>query len=358
MLGPVSTTSSLGSRYREIDVSGRPREMGRQVGEATAHEIQAFRDHTLEWIARSDGLSLAAALEIAAGSLAHVDRYDPHQLDELRGVADGSRVPLEHVMLLNVRNQLSADDSACTSLAWPAGWRGRGPTVAQNWDNDPSLDAFIVVVRRRPEHQAPILTVGPAGLIAYIGLNGNGIGACLNALPAPGRDSGVPHYFTLRGIFGSRDLDGAVAAVSRAQRAIPANIMLTTPQGPADLEVMIDEVHVLRPTHGDALTHTNHCLHPDLLAIAGSVPNLLQSRARKRRLDELLDGSGSPLDDPVEVLRDHVGRPGSICRHANGEREQGAWVTVFSVIIEPQSGRMRVSRGNPCTHPYETYLLA
>ena len=40
-------------------------------------------------------------------------------------------------------------------------------------------------------------------------------------------------YFTVRGIYESSSLEAAVAAVRRAERAIPANIILTTPQGPA-----------------------------------------------------------------------------------------------------------------------------
>src|SRR6185369_2131399 len=92
---------------------------------------------------------------------------------------------------------------------------------------------------------APGTNVTQAGLIAYIGFSEAGIGACLNTLPAPSRELGVPHYFTLRGIYEARSRDEAAAAVRRAHRAIPANIMLITPQGPADFEITPDEVHVL-----------------------------------------------------------------------------------------------------------------
>jgi isopenicillin-N N-acyltransferase like protein len=57
-------------------------------------------------------------------------------------------------------------------------------------------------------------------------------------------------------------------------------------------------------------------------------------------------------------VRDHENRPGSICRHANGDPGTGFWETVFSVIIEPSAGRMHVSRGTPCQRPYETYVLS
>jgi hypothetical protein len=95
------------------------------------------------------------------------------------------------------------------------------------------------------------MTITQAGLIAYIGVSELGIAACLNSLPAPSRAVGVPHYFTLRRLFEGRSLDEAVHAIDSAYRAIPASIMLATPQGPANLEVTIDAVHVLRPDGQD-----------------------------------------------------------------------------------------------------------
>ena len=62
-------------------------------------------------------------------------------------------------------------------------------------------------------------------------------------------------------------------AVRRAQRAIPANIILATPQGPADLEVTTDHVHILRDEQ--LVVHTNHCLHPELIAINQDFPELI-----------------------------------------------------------------------------------
>jgi len=146
--------------------------------------------------------------------------------------------------------------------------------VAQNWDNDLVLDEFTVVLTRRPTDQPALMTVTQAGLISYLGFNEMGIGACVNTLPAAAREVGVPHYFTLREIYEATSLDEAVHAVRRAHRAIPANIMLATPQGPADLEVTIDDVHVLRDEGAGYIVHTNHCVHPELRSNIDKFPEL------------------------------------------------------------------------------------
>ena len=84
----------------------------------------------------------------------------------------------------------------------------------KNWDNDPELEPFTVVLTRRPVDKPAFMTITQAGLIAYIGFNAAGIGVCLNTLPAPARPFGVPHYFTVRGIYEADSLEGAVNAVS------------------------------------------------------------------------------------------------------------------------------------------------
>jgi isopenicillin-N N-acyltransferase-like protein len=348
-----SLTSS--TRFPEITVSGDPREMGRQLGEAAGEQIRAFCDVALERVNKTVRVSVAAAKAVASECIPYAESYSPEMVEELGGTAEAARVPLEDLMLLQVRNQLHAvADAGCTSLASEG-------LVAQNWDNDPALDPLTIVLTRRPKGKPALMTVTQAGLIGYIGFNEAGIGLCLNTLPAPSRRVGVPHYFTVRGILEASSLDEAVTAVRRANRAIPANIMTLTPQGPADLEVTLEDVRVLRDEGAGGVTHTNHCQHEELLGINREFPELIQSHARKRRIDELLAldrGRLPTLQDVQTALRDHDGYPRSICRHTNDDPGTGFWQTIFSVVIEPSARRMHVSRGTPCNRPYETYELA
>ncbi len=349
------------TRYREIEVSGPPRELGRQIGEAAGEEVRGFCEIALERVQKTTPISREKAMEVARRSAEFAERYSFDMMEELRGTAEAVGVSIDDLMLLQVRNQLQPEkDAGCTALSLAADPElERGPIVAQNWDNDPALNALTVVLTRRPAGKPALTTCTQAGLISYLGFSEAGIGACVNTLPAPSREVGVPHYFILRAIYEATTLDDAVQAVQRAHRAIPANIMLATPQGPADLEVTIDDVHVLRPNGRGWLTHSNHCLHPALEPINDDFPELIQSHARKSRTDQLVVALGHKIDiDAVQtMLSDHDEHPTSICRHANADPVFGFWETVFSIIIEPNERRMHVSRGTPCNHPYETYLL-
>lgn len=360
----------MSTRYREIEVSGSPRELGRQLGEGACDEVRGFAEIALARINKTVTISREKALDICRQSATYVAAYAPDLLEELRGLSESSGVDLDDLMLLQVRNQLRPDeDAGCTSfaLAPKANAEGRS-IVGQNWDNDPALDPFTIVLTRRPAGKPALINITQAGLIAYIGLNAEGLGVCMNTLPAPSRPVGVPHYFTVRAIYEQSSLDDAIQAVRRATRAIPANIILATPQGPADLEVTIDEIHVLRDD--ELVVHTNHCLHPDLVAINDDFPELIESVPRKHRIEKLLgsvsdmgasQGDAAPrslsLERMREALRDHDNHPHSICRHANDHPETGFWVSVFSVLVEADQGRMHISRGNPCENAYETYSL-
>ncbi len=348
----------MSTRYREVEVGGVPRELGRQIGEAARDEVRGFAEIALERVNKTVKISRDEALDTCRRSEAYVADYAPDMLEELRGISDSSGIDFDDLMLLQVRNQLrSEEDAGCTSFAVAPQKSAEGLSiVGQNWDNDPALDPFNIVLTRRPAGKPALMNITQAGLIAYIGLNDQGIGVCMNTLPAPSRTLGVPHYFTVREIYEQTSLDNAVQAVRRAQRAIPANIILATPQGPADLEVTTDHVHILRDEQ--LVVHTNHCLHPELIAINKDFPELIESGPRKLRIEHLLGPKRSlRIEEMQAALRDHDNHPLSICRHANEHPENGFWVSVFSVVIEADQGRMHLSRGNPCEAPYETYSL-
>ena len=220
-------------RYPEIEVSGSPREMGKQIGEAAREQIRGFAEIAMERVNKTVSISRERALQLASDSFSHVEAYSADMVQEIHGMAESSGVSADELMLLQIRNQLQPEeDSGCTSFSTVNVETPSSCIVGQNWDNDPALDPFTVVLTRRPTDKPALMNITQAGLIAYIGVNDRGIGMCLNTLPAPSRPLGVPHYFLVRGIYESDSLDGTVAAVRQAERAIPANLMLATPQGP------------------------------------------------------------------------------------------------------------------------------
>ena len=363
MFGSLSTPS----RYPEMTVRGTPREMGRQLGDAVGDLVRGFCDEALSAINKTVSIDSDTAARISNESLAYVSQFAPHLVEELYGVAEASVVSIENLMLLQVRNQFNAalaqgvcSPQGCTALSIGANTMqsGRG-VVAQNWDADPALDPYTLVLTRQPDAAPSYMSVTQAGLISYIGMNTAGLAACVNTLPAPARDVGVPHYFSLRTMFEQTSLAAAVDVLKSAHRAIPVNIMMTTPVGPADVEGYIDEVKLL--TDESLLVHTNHCLWPDRTSINDEYPELIQSVPRLQRMTQLLSDLVPACKLTVyqvqSLLADHDNYPWSICRHQNADVQYGVWSTVFSIVMDPTAREMYVSRGNPCEHKFELYEL-
>jgi isopenicillin-N N-acyltransferase-like protein len=60
----------------------------------------------------------------------------------------------------------------------------------------------------------------------------------------------------------------------------------------------------------------------------------------------------------MSLLRDHTGRPDSVCRHPNPALPEEERVeTVVSVIEDLTARRFYVAAGTPCTHDFEEIAL-
>jgi isopenicillin-N N-acyltransferase like protein len=361
----LSELRSTPNRFPELTVCGTPREMGRQIGDAVGELVRGFCDEALSAINKTVSVDRDTAARISNESLTYVSQFAPHLVEELQGVAEASVVSLDNLMLLQVRNQFNDalaqgvyGSQGCTALSIGASTMqsGRG-VVAQNWDADPALDPYTIVLTRHPDAAPSYMSVTQAGLISYIGMNTAGLAACVNTLPAPSRDVGVPHYFSLRTMFEQTSLAAAVDVLASAHRAIPVNIMMTTPDGPANIEGYIDEVKLL--TDESLLVHTNHCLCTERTSINEEYPELIQSVPRLQRMTQLLSDLVPDCKLTIQqvqlVLSDHENYPQSICRHQNADAQHGFWSTVFSIVMDPTAREMYVSRGNPCEKSFELY---
>src|SRR4051794_11276832 len=106
------------TRFPELEVRGSPCEMGRQLGEAAREAVRGYAELVVERfnLGCTSPISPETALAAAAASIPYAERYLPHAVDELRGIAEGAAVTVEQVMLINIRNQLGAAPEGCTAV--------------------------------------------------------------------------------------------------------------------------------------------------------------------------------------------------------------------------------------------------
>lgn len=355
-----------------IEVSGPPFERGYQHGRACGDLIRRY-PAILRRLWTGDprlGTSTVANDfldddELARRALRFLpwfEEFAPEQVEEIRGIAAGADVPFGLALLVNVRGEvfgLGRSDGGCTALALGRNATATGEIlIGQNQDQDPELRDLVVVLRVVPERGPRVLMATFGGLIGYGGINSAGIGYVANALANSVWRRQLPRYPVKRALLEQTDLAGCLDVFDRARVCSSENNLLVDRSGLLDVELTPDGYQHYGPKGPDAdyLVHTNHFLCAAFAADEQYLPRLPDSLPRLNRAESLLQErlGHLTLADVKAILADHSGYPTSICRH--GPRgKSGSIESIYSVIGEPDRGRLHLSVGQPCASEYFTY---
>lgn len=222
--------------------------------------------------------------------------------------------------------------------------------------------ASMVMMKIRQKNGKPdIFMVTEAGIIGKTGFNSAGICLYLNALSTNQAPKGLPLHLAMRGILDCGSLAEAIGAATRFPLGCCANFMIGHKNGEcADIEIENGDFDVLYPRDG-ILVHTNHFVSPRLPILPRkdtSKQKFPDTFVRLGRADKLLRKKGRDISekDIMEVLRDHVEYPSSICRHEDLAAPKGKRMgTVFSMVVNLTQGKIYFCKGNPCEQGYEEY---
>ena len=88
-----------------IDLSGNPRERGRQHGKAAPDRIKRGIDMYAESLLNS-GVDWKELERRAEKMVPVVEKFDPTYVEEMRGIAEGSGQPFAGIMLMNARTEM------------------------------------------------------------------------------------------------------------------------------------------------------------------------------------------------------------------------------------------------------------
>src|SRR5262245_52124564 len=108
MVGAARAASTGPAEYPIYKVRGSHRELGRQHGEQAARQIRVH----IEMIRGKPKLSAEQFRHRVARFQPMFERYCPHLLDEMRGLAEGAGVKLEEAMACSIRGELSSAPAA------------------------------------------------------------------------------------------------------------------------------------------------------------------------------------------------------------------------------------------------------
>jgi isopenicillin-N N-acyltransferase-like protein len=366
-----------------IEVSGPPRERGRQYGEQAAPRIRRGVEHYAEQLAR-DGLDWTGIRTIGARFEQKIDRYDTDFVPEMRGIAEGAGVEMAAILMLNARTEMlklaqrGSDDQrgthnergrdkepdGCTGVVVTPEASADGLLIhAQNWDWKVECAETSVVLRIRREDGPDILTFTEAGGLARSGLNAAGIAITANYLESDRdyRQIGVPLALIRRKVLQQRHLALALHAVATTPKSASNNMIVSQAEGIAiNFECAPDETFQLHP-EGGLLVHANHWLSPVALAKLrdtgiATTPDSLYRDLRVRGL--LAPQRGALTVDAVkQALFDDYQSPWSVCRPPRHSLSNNLSATVAQVVMVPARGEMQVAMLPALDRSFTTYTL-
>ncbi|MCD7445351.1 C45 family peptidase [Streptomyces lincolnensis] len=366
-----------------VEISGAPRDRGRQYGEAVRPQLRAALAYYEQAFGHSTGLTWDQVTARAARWREPVGSYAPHLLEEMRGIAEGAGVRLLDALALNARGEVLYDNSfaamdtspdpsggrveepaeGCTSFAAYGPASGDGHVWAgQNWDWRAGV-ADTVVMLRIVQPPAPTLIMQvEAGQVGRQGASSAGIALNANGLGGRFSDAvGLPQTVVRRAVLDQSAITDALDVLCRTRAHIASNALLTCREGYAvDLETTPAGHGWLYPADG-LLVHGNHYQAGVPAAIAADYrplsPDSLVRVPRAEQGLRALRGSTGPDESRKlikQAMSDHLGLPESLCTHPDPRRPAVEhWTTLVSSCVDLTTGDYHVTAGTPCDRDYQ-----
>lgn len=349
-----------------IRVRGSHRAIGQQLGEALKDQISHSREIActlIEHPASGLGLSWEGAVIQAQKYLPYAQECYPQYVDEIVGLAEGSGIPFVDLCVLTTFEAVTSDAlhlGKCTSMAVNSDLTTDGHVlVAHNEDWTPEDEGDIALVHACPDDEPPFLAMMYGGYLPNIGFNACGIAQCCDSVHPSDSRIGLPRVIASRAVLGTRTIADAIRCMVSPRRAAGYNHLLAHESG----ELYCVEVSARRFAilygHEGYIVHTNHYINAQLQAVEKDPEELLNTRIRRSRAQNILGMSKQHnLKSLQAIQQDHVNYPHAICNHA---QDIESWVlrekTICALIIDLTAHAMHIAWGNPCQNPYHTFFL-
>jgi isopenicillin-N N-acyltransferase-like protein len=339
VLEPADRGRELGERHRAEVTRTIAAYRGLFAARATRpFDVDLWSERAWETIA---GLAPAAAMEIA-------------------GIAEGARVPVREVAMLNARTELlvvadptGVSTECSTVVALPA--KG-APVAVQTWDwyDAMAADWFAWTIPHPDGHV--VRTVTEYGVLGKIGVSSRGVGVLFNMLRhsddalAEDKGLGFPVHLLSRQILDTaRDLDDALAQARMVSTSASTSLTVVDEGGrTASIELFPGGPGVVRPEDG-LLVRTNHFVSdegaPGCLASSIGPGSAIRRTTLLEAFRELCPESPEAVVSAME----HHAEVGAVCAHPDPAMDPALrHATLATVVVDVAARDLRVSPGGPC----------
>ncbi|MFN8597373.1 MAG: C45 family peptidase [Anaerolineae bacterium] len=340
-----------------VDAAGSHYDIGLTIGRAVPERIAGMIRSYQTLFANLPGFKSTwpQAIVHARQYLPYIEEAMPQYVTELRGMADGSGVPFDELLLCNCFEELTDDMlfEKCTTVALSPDLTDLGHVLLGHTEDWLPVDReWQYVVRVRPDDEPAFISAVYGGLLPNVGFNDNGLAQCINTVYPNDARVGIPRLFIGRHVLAAPRLGVALERSLQPRRAAGYNHVIADDSGEIySLETTAAHFDVIYARDG-YVTHTNHYQSNRLRDLEVTPEELIGSHVRVNRAERLVQQTlrRSPLaiDDIQRILSDHVNQPYSICAHAEDVPPREQTVTISAYVIDLTARTMWYCYGNPC----------
>lgn len=350
--------------YPIIEVEGTHREIGKKIGFSMKQAISGFLEISPQYGDCVEYLN-GEGHKTVENMLRHARITFPQFIEEVEGMAEALAVPFLELFAYQCRSEIGLlrDPPGCSTIAL----RDADDLIlAHNEDGNNLNVGRMFLVKVTPPSGMTFISFVYPGLLPGNGpgINKAGLVQTTNYIQPQQVADGIPRYFLGRAILEAKSLNEAVSLATTTPRAFSwhHNLAHLPERRILSIEVMAYPEHKHSVKEIDGLyVHTNHFSHPDMTGDegAGSRPYDVpyeSSTTRMAVLRRAIESKGPPanVEEILNLLTLHEGRPYSPCRHPEGD-VRGA--TLGTSVFTAATKTMTLFHGNPCRGFRRKYLF-
>ncbi len=328
-----------------------------ELGLAHGHQASDLIERYLRLIEKSTNRDRSVLAGGAMSFVPLIEALSPAYLEEVRGLAEGAQISFDEAMICQVRGAAvnGLDQEGCTAFALTGDATRDGRTLAgQNQDLGAEFADVGIVLRLSPDDGRPRVAMFTfAGQLGYMGMNEHGVAHFANGLGNSPYQRGLTHYPLKRRCFEMYNVAECVQILRQHRTCGAGNMVFCDGEGGiADVEIRPEGIAVFDDSQPCQRLHTNHYVSDDFAPHEdGNTPDSVPRLDRIRGLVSESFGDVT-IDTMKQILADHDGDPGAICRHG----ARGSY-SVAGYIADATERILHVRRGFGCTGTWSDYSV-
>jgi isopenicillin-N N-acyltransferase like protein len=351
---------------RVLNLSGDPRNIGRQHGEQVADlrpQILAAMEHRLSELRHPD-FDFTKYLK---GMISVWEVYATGTLEMLMGMAESLDLDWDQYFTYTlaafldsqIKNSLEGD--GCTTWAATGRYtRDQAPLLAKNRDYKPDHIPLQCLARVRPAQGHAYICLTSAGSpgVFNSGMNVKGLAVADTFVASRDLGFGIPRYSLMMDLLEKFErVQDAVVYIHAVPHTGDGTVIIADALGDMAVFEIAHSIQAVRIPEDEFIVGTNHFTFPvmrklwvdrELVHLKGN------TRERYRRVRRAIKASMGKIDVlwGQALMRQHKGPLGAICRHADLDERSN---TIGSIIFSPRLGCLWVANGVPCQTEYEMF---